>query len=133
MNDSERERVRLLAVPYHPPALRVGDRTDCLLRGAVVVTGWTDGPISWPRGRPVGQKRGHPSLLVEAELARAIRTESAAALRHWWGVSVGVVWGWRKALGVGRMNCQGSRLRMLAASALGAEALRDQPLSPEAR
>jgi hypothetical protein len=32
--------------------------------------------------------------------ARAVRLESAAAIRHWWGVSVGVVWRWRKALGL---------------------------------
>jgi hypothetical protein len=43
--------------------------------------------------------KSHPSLLVDEELARAIRSESAAVLRYWWGVSVGVVWRWRRALG----------------------------------
>jgi hypothetical protein len=35
----------------------------------VVVTGWTDAPISWPRALPVGE-RGHPGILVDEELAR---------------------------------------------------------------
>jgi hypothetical protein len=65
--------------------------------------------------RPVGEGRGfrvvsrrtgisYPRrtvLWVCAELAKAIRTESAAALKHHFGVSTGVVWRWRKAFGVG--------------------------------
>jgi hypothetical protein len=66
---------------------------DCL----VVVTGWTDAPISWPRALPVGWL-GHPSIVVTEELARAVRLESAAAIRHWWGVSDGVIHRWRKAM-----------------------------------
>ncbi|HVS35423.1 MAG TPA: hypothetical protein VMS17_07545 [Gemmataceae bacterium] len=55
-------------------------------------------------------------MLVDVELARAIRMESAAAIRCWWGVSVGVVWRWRKALGVGLMHSPGARrlIRMIA-------------------
>jgi hypothetical protein len=66
--------------------------------------------------------RSHPSLLVDDELARAIRHESAAAIRFWWGVSVGVVWRWRKALGVGRMDNEGSARLMRAAAQMGGEA-----------
>jgi hypothetical protein len=65
------------------------------------VTGWTDARISWPLGLPVGTK-GRPSIVVDEELARAVRHESAAALRHWWGVSEGVVQRWRAAFGAGR-------------------------------
>jgi hypothetical protein len=73
------DKQRLLHGPYQAPALRVGDRTDCLLRGTVVITGWTAARISWPRcRRPVGNS--HPSLLLEAELARADRTEAATAV-----------------------------------------------------
>jgi hypothetical protein len=35
--------------PYRAPRLRVGDRTECLLRGALVITAWTDAQISCPR------------------------------------------------------------------------------------
>jgi hypothetical protein len=50
----------------------------CLFRDCLVqVTAWTDARISWPRAIPVGE-RGHPSILVDDELARAVRTEAAA-------------------------------------------------------
>jgi hypothetical protein len=117
-------RVRLLHGPYRPPRLRKGDRASCLSKDCdVAVTGWTGAPISWPRCRPVGVPRSHPSLLVDDELARAVRQESAAAVRHWWGVSVGVVWRWRRALGVTRTNNEGRR-RMRAAAEAGAARLR---------
>ena len=65
------DRTRLLHGPYHPPRLHVGERTTCLYRDCdVVVTSWTDAPISWPRCLPVGRK-GHPSLLLNEALARA--------------------------------------------------------------
>jgi hypothetical protein len=51
--------------------------------------------------------RSHPSLLVNEELARAVGCEAAAAVCFWWGVSAGVVWRWRKALGVGRIDSPG--------------------------
>jgi hypothetical protein len=47
---------------------------------------------------------GHPSILVNHELVRAVRHESAAAIRFWWGVSPGVVERWRRTLGVTRTN-----------------------------
>src|SRR5262245_65782984 len=106
----------LLFGPYRPPALRVGERATCLYRDCdALITGWTDAPISWPRCRPVGVPRTRPSLLVDEELARPIRGESALALRYWWGVSVGVVWRWRMALGVSRTNNPGSQQLIQAA------------------
>jgi hypothetical protein len=47
------------------------------------------------------------------------------------GVSVGVVWRWRKALGVGRMNNPGSARLVRAASEMGAAALRGARLPAE--
>ena len=89
----------LLFGPYRAPALRVGDRALCLYKDCLVkVTSWTDAPLSWPRCRPVDVPKSHPSLLVDEELARAVRHESAAALRYWWGVSALVVWKWRRVL-----------------------------------
>jgi hypothetical protein len=57
-------------------------------------------------------------------MARAVRTESAAAVRFWWGVSVGVVWRWRRALGVTRTNNPGSVRLQHAASEAGAACVR---------
>jgi hypothetical protein len=48
----------------------------------VVVTGRTDALIPWPRCRPLDVPRSHPSLLVNEELARAVRCEAAAALTY---------------------------------------------------
>ena len=99
------DRVKLLHGPYKAPRLRRGDRAFCLFRDCdVIVAGWTDARISCPRCRPLDVPRSHPSLLVDEELVRAIRRESAAAIRFRWGVSEGVVHRWRRALGVTRTN-----------------------------
>ncbi|MEN5117489.1 hypothetical protein ABE488_09170 [Luteimonas sp. TWI662] len=86
----------LIAGPYQPPACHVGDWLDDEIEGRTEVGGWTDAPLPWPRRR----KAGRPSLILTAELARAVRTESVAAVCHWWGVGATKVWQWRKALGV---------------------------------
>jgi len=129
MND--RERVKLLHAPYHPPALRRGDRATCLLRdGEVIITSWSDGRISWPRCRAV-DARGGSGLLVDEELGRAVRSESAVAIKYWWGVSTKAVWHWRQALGVGRMDSEGSQRLIRAAAAKGAAVLREHGLTDE--
>src|SRR5262249_4991333 len=103
---------RLLYSPYAPPALRRGDRATCLYRDAdVLITGWSDGRISWPRCRRPGTHGGGSGLLVDAELARAVRSESVLAICYWWGVNDSVVWKWRKALGVERFNEGSAQLR----------------------
>jgi hypothetical protein len=103
------DNVKLLYGPYKAPRLKKGDRARCLLKNCLVeIKNWSNARIPWPHGVPVG-KRGHPSHLVDKELARAIRTEAAVAIRFWWGVSKGVVWRWRKALGVGLMDAPGTR------------------------
>jgi hypothetical protein len=97
----------------------------------VVITSWSDGRISWPRCRALGH-RGGSGLLVEDELARAVRGESAAAVMFWWGVGCNTVWSWRKALGVeGRDGTEGSRRLIQAAAEKGADQVRGKPLSPE--
>jgi hypothetical protein len=108
------------------------DRATCLYRDCDVrVTGWTDAPISWPCCRPLAVPRSQPSLLVDQELARAIRYESAAAIMRWWGVSDGMVNRWRKAFGVGRTNCPGSQRLIRDASEQVAAKVRGKPLRPE--
>jgi hypothetical protein len=127
------ERTRLLHGPYRSPVLRVGDRATCLYKdGDVVVTTWTDARILWPRCKRC-QGKGRPSLLVDEELARAIRTESAAALRFWWGVGEPLVWKGRKALGVGRTDNPGSARLIRAASQKGADSMRRNDWPSQAR
>jgi hypothetical protein len=117
--------------PYHAPPLRRGDRATCLVRdGDVVITGWSDAPISWPRCRRLGTHGGGSGLLVDEELARAIRLESSLAIQHWFGVDYSVVTRWRNALAVERLNEGSARLRKDLNAELAA-GLKGKPLPPE--
>src|SRR5262245_30260255 len=127
------DKVKLLFGPYTPPPLRKGDRTVCLYRDAdVVITGWSDGHIPWPRCRAL-DSRGHGSgILVDAELARAVRSESAAAVMYWWGASGSTVWLWRTALGVGGWTAtEGTRRLMRGVWEKAGASLRGKRLPPE--
>ena len=86
--------------------------------------------IPWPRCRLPGGRGGGSGLLVDEELARAVRCESALAIRHWWGVAEGTVWRWRQALGVGRLNEGSARLRRRLNQEIGA-GLRGKRLPPD--
>jgi hypothetical protein len=97
----------------------------------VTVTSWTSAPIPWPRCCRPDTHGGGSGLLVTEELVRAIRTESAAALKHWFGVSTHTVWSWRRAFGVGRWDTEGSKLLHQELSERGAEALRGRRQSEE--
>src|SRR5580692_10451933 len=99
----------LIAGPYLPPQLKKGDRAFCHYRDCdVIITGWSNARIPWPRCRAIGAGSG-PGLLIDEELERAIRTESAIALKHWFGVSTKAVWNWRRSFGIGQWGTQGSR------------------------
>jgi hypothetical protein len=120
------DKVKLLFGPYQAPRLKLGDRATCLYRDKlVIVHGWTDAAISWPLCRPL-EGKGRPGILVEEELARAVRGESSLALWYWWGPSPRVVWCWCKALGVERYTEGSKRLQRLNAEA-GADAQRGVP------
>jgi hypothetical protein len=123
-------KCRLLHGPHRPPRLHVGDRADCNLPGTVVITSWTGAKISWPRCLPVNSK-GHPGLLLDDELARAVRTEAAAAVCHWCGVSHGVVQRWRKALGVNRVNNPRTRQLVRESAQAGADAIKAKEWTEE--
>jgi hypothetical protein len=67
-----------------------GPTVTCAAR--LKITRETSARISWPRCLPLNLK-GQPALLLDDELARAVRTEAAAAaVCYHWGVTVGVVW-----------------------------------------
>jgi hypothetical protein len=83
----------------------------------VVVLGWSDARIAWPRCRPLDPPRLGCGLLIEDELARAICHESAAAVAYWWGIHLSTVPLWRKALGVSRKNNEGTHRLVLGAIA----------------
>src|SRR5262245_24977132 len=126
------DRAQLLFGPYRAPPLKRGDRAFCLFRDCyVVVTSWTDARIPWPRCRPLDRPLGGSGLLVDEELARAVRHESAAAVCYWWCASEGAVWRWRKALGVGRDGTEGSRGLIRAAVEAGAAAMREREYTDE--
>jgi hypothetical protein len=100
------DRLRLLFGPYRTPRFRYGQRVFCEARGWVKIVGLRDGPIPWPYGRRPGVKS--KALILYADLARAVRRESAQAIAAWWGVGMYTVWKWRKALGVPKFN-EGTR------------------------
>ena len=123
----------LLFGPYETPALKVGDLTWCFLRDDdVIIHDWTIAPICWPLCRRV-ESPGFPGLLVDEVLARAIRQESAAAIRYWWGVSNFTVNKWRKALGVNRQNNEGSQILIHAATAKARDVAEEKGPSEEYR
>jgi hypothetical protein len=100
---------KLLGAPYTPPRVKRGDRAFCLLRDCdVVITRWTDARIPWPRCT-VPRRGGGSGLLIDEELARAIRTESAEAIKYWFGIGTHGVWNWRKAFEVKHWGTPGSQ------------------------
>ena len=130
MPRTDPDKVKLLHGPYQTSRLRRGDRAQCLYRDKdVLVTGLSAGRIPWPLCKPAGG-RGYPGLLVEEELARAVRCESVRAQSYWWGASPRAVWCWRQALGVPRFNAGSLRLMRLVGQA-SADATRGKPLPPE--
>jgi len=96
---------KLIGGPYQPPAMRPGDWLDDEIAGRVEVGGYSTGRIAWPRRK----KTGAHSLILCGALVTAVRTESALAIEHWFGVSSRTVSHWRIALGVDRQNNAGTQ------------------------
>ena len=129
-----RERVKLLFGPYQAPPIKRGDRAVCLFRDCdVIITGWTNARIPWPRSRALDSPGGGSGLLVDEELARGVRHESAAAVMFWWGASKNAVQNWRGALGVGRTDNEGTARLLQAAAERGAEAVRAREWTEDER
>lgn len=99
------ERYRLHFGPYQQPKYHFGDVVSCEARGEMKIIRQTDAKIPWPVGLPVGTgKRGRGTLVLYADLKRAIELEAAGAVMHWWDLSHGVVAKWRRLLSVPRDN-----------------------------
>ena len=97
-------RLQLLHGPYESPKVKLGAIVTCEYRDTdVVIAGWTDALFPWPCCRVRGRRSGYGPW-VGAGLAAAVRTESAIAVAHWWGVGVFTVRRWRRALGVGHIT-----------------------------
>ena len=125
-------RYRLHHGPYRAPPLRRGDKAACLVRDCdVIITSWTAARIPWPRCRAEGTRGGGSGILVDEELARAVRTESAAAVGYWWGANRRAVAWWRRALGVTRTNNPSSHLLIQCAAEIGGEASRARGVTDE--
>lgn len=111
---------------YSAPAVKRGEVVTCLYRDRdCTVTVMSGAPTPWPRCQPRGEQGGS-GLWVNAELAKAIRTESAQAPAYWFGVSTGVVWRWRRAFGVGGRvkTTKGTKRAIHGAAKKGAEAIK---------
>lgn len=107
--------LKLLFGPYQPPKLKVGERALCLYRDAeVVIYDWSMAPIPWPLCYHAGSRGFGKGLLVDEELARAVRLESGLAVCHWWGISRATVRKWRKIVGADRKNNPGTYRLILA-------------------
>jgi hypothetical protein len=101
------ELITLLHGPYRTPRLRVGDRAFCLLRDCeVVITSISDARIPWPRCRAVEGTGSGSGLWLGGELAKAVKCESAVAVKYWWRLSRTAVWHMRKALDVTWTNIE---------------------------
>lgn len=107
----------LLFGPYTAPACKIGDELDDAHYGRVVVAGFTDAPLSWPRPR----RKGPPAPVLTGQLLDAIRQESAYAVAYWWGVSITQVQNWRSWLGVERRTPGTARLLAENAKAMPAD------------
>src|SRR5262245_35251072 len=88
---TESDRFKLLRGPYKTPRFRYGQSVFCEHRGYVAIAGLRDLPIPWPTCR-VGKRSR--ALILFADLARAVRRESAQAVALAWGVGLFSVWLW---------------------------------------
>jgi hypothetical protein len=83
-----------------PSGYSIGDEMECKRCGRVTIRCLSDAPIPWFSSLAAGRLR----LVLSGDLIQAVRTESAGAIAHHWGVSRETVRLWRRLLGVERMT-----------------------------
>jgi hypothetical protein len=124
------KKPKLIGGPYRCPRVKKDQIIACLAHGEVVCAGIREGMLSTDDGAPLAwpvrefSASNQHALILCADLIRAVKTESAQAVAHYWGVSRWTVSRWRRVLGAGRMT-RGTRAVWAA--------LADQRLSPAAR
>lgn len=92
----------LIGGPYkRPEHAKLGERVRDTRLGFVQVHSFSQAPIPWPMQCKGG---GTPCPILIGDLIEAVKTESAAAICHHFGVSRDTVKRWRKELNVQRMN-----------------------------
>ena len=71
--------------------------------------------------------------MVDDELARAVRSESAAAVQYWWGASSQAVKNWRRALDVDRVSNPGTNRLIRRSAQAGAEVVKAHVFTDDER
>ena len=107
----DHERFRFHFGPYEQPSYEYGDIVECAARGEVEIIRQSDGRIPWPVGFPTGTgNRGRGTLILFADLKRAVENESSQSVAYWFGVNPTTIAKWRKMLGVRRSNAGTKKL-----------------------
>jgi hypothetical protein len=93
-----------MAAKYRTPTFRYGQVVGCARFGDVRIVKLSAGPIPWPIGQRVDRPATKPTMILYADLARAVRRESSLTVQRTFGVGPTSVWQRRKALGVPANN-----------------------------
>jgi len=89
---------RWRAGPYHAPAVGTGAVLHDEWRGDVVVDGFTDAPIPWPKAT-FQHSRGTVVLpILCGDLVRAVCEEDELTVSHYWGGTRYIVEQWKRAI-----------------------------------
>src|SRR5262245_13546626 len=103
------DRNKLHFGPYRTPRFKYGAKVECEARGEVTIVRLSNGRLPWP----IGKTQRATSMVLYADLARAVRREAACAVMFWWGVGASTVNTWRRAIGVPNRN-EGDRRLIVA-------------------
>lgn len=109
------------------PRYQYGEIVTDAIRGDVIITRTSDAPIPWPLAKLPGGRKAE--LVVFKGLEKALRTESASAVCHHWGITP-----WTVFLGIDQKTAGARLLRQhrVPAALVTARALVDMQ-APERR